>query len=110
MKVNIQIINLALIGYTLMSVAIPLFIGTPSAIAQEENPIAALLQEIVPQLRQTTTLPILLPSELTPDSQQLYAHVAIEIGTFLTLAGLTQELSKTLLTLCPLCPLRFVFS
>ncbi|ODG98784.1 hypothetical protein A4S05_07300 [Nostoc sp. KVJ20] len=93
MKVNTQITNLALIGCTLMPVAIPLFIGTSSAIAQEQNSVAPLLQEIVPQLRQTTTLPILLPSELPSDSQQLYVQGGGDTSSYYVEIGYTPNCS-----------------
>lgn len=72
MTLNKKLTNLALIGFALMPVTIPMAVLTPSAIAQSQQPVAPLLQEVLPQLRQMTQLPILLPSELPPTTEQLY--------------------------------------
>jgi hypothetical protein len=93
MKLNTQITNLALIGCTFVPVAIPLVMVTPRAIAQEQKPVAPLLQEVVPQLRQTTTLPILLPSELPPDSQTLYVQAGGEGPSYYVEIGYTPNCS-----------------
>lgn len=72
MKLNKKLTNLALISLTLIPVAIPLVILTPRAIAQEQQPVAPLLKEVLPELRKMTRLPILLPTELPPTEEQLY--------------------------------------
>jgi hypothetical protein len=74
MKLNKKLTNLALIGFTLMPAAISVTVLMPSAIAQEQKSVAPLLQEVLPQLRQLTRLPILLPSELPPETEQLYVE------------------------------------
>ncbi|MBW4548772.1 MAG: hypothetical protein KME25_30855 [Symplocastrum torsivum CPER-KK1] len=72
MKLNKRLTNLVLIGLTLMPVTIQMAVLTPNAIAQEQNPVAPILQEVLPQLRQMSQLPILLPSELPPETERLY--------------------------------------
>ena len=51
MKLNKRLTNLALIGFTWMPVAISMVVLTPNAIAQSQEPVAPLLQEVLPQLR-----------------------------------------------------------
>lgn len=69
MKFNKRLTNLAMLGFTWMPVAIPMAVLTPSAIAQQQKSVAPPLQAVLPQLRQMTRLPILLPSELPPTTE-----------------------------------------
>ncbi|MGQ4648853.1 hypothetical protein [Lyngbya aestuarii] len=55
MKLNKRLTNLALIGFTSISVSIQMAILMPSAIAQSQEPVAPLVQEVLPQLRQVST-------------------------------------------------------
>ncbi|MBD2205428.1 hypothetical protein H6G33_16105 [Calothrix sp. FACHB-1219] len=95
MKLNTQLTNLALIGCTLMPVVIPLVMVTPRAIAQEQKPVVPLLQEVLQQLRQTTSLPILLPSELPADSQELYAQGGGEDSSYYVEIGYSPNCSDS---------------
>ncbi len=93
MKLNNRLTNLALIGSILMPIAIPMVVLTPSAIAQSQQPVAPLLQEVLPQLRQMTQLPILLPSELPPTTEQLYVAGTAEESSYNIGIGYTPDCS-----------------
>ncbi len=93
MKLNNRLTNLALIGSILMPIAIPMVVLTPSAIAQSPQPVAPLLQEVLPQLRQMTQLPILLPSELPPTTEQLYVAGTAEESSYNIGIGYTPDCS-----------------
>jgi hypothetical protein len=93
MKLNKRLTNLALIGFTWMPVAISMVVLTPNAIAQSQQPVAPLLQEVLPQLRQITQLPILLPSELPPDTEQLYVGGSADESSYNIWIGYTPDCS-----------------
>lgn len=82
MTLNKKLTNLALIGFALMPVTIPMAVLTPNAIAQQQKPLAPILQGVLPQLRQMTRLPILLPSELPPTTEQLYVGASAEESSY----------------------------
>jgi hypothetical protein len=92
MTLNKKLMNLALIGFALMPVTIPMAVLTPSAIAQSQQPVAPLLQEVLPQL-QITQLPILLPSELPPDTEQLYVGGSADESSYNIWIGYTPDCS-----------------
>ena len=93
MKLNKRLTNLALIGFTLMPVTIQMAVLTPNAIAQSQQPVAPLLQEVLPQLRQMTQLPILLPSELPSTTEQLYVAGTAEESSYNIGIGYTPDCS-----------------
>ena len=93
MTLNKKLSHLALIGFTLMPVTVSLAVLTPSAIAQSQQPVAPLLQEVLHQLRQITQLPILLPSELPPDTEQLYVAGSADESSYNIGVGYTPDCS-----------------
>jgi hypothetical protein len=89
----IKLANLALIALVLMPIAIVSTVITQIAIAETQESVAAELQDILPTLRQKTNLPILLPSKLPPDSEQLYVQESADESSYSVEIGYAPECS-----------------
>ncbi len=89
-----KLANIALVAFTLMPVTIASSIIIPSAVAQSSRQsVATELQGILPELRQNTNLPILLPGNLPSDSEQLYVQQFVSKSSYSVEIGYTPECS-----------------
>ena len=90
-KSKIKFINLTLIGTILMPFATILIGITPKTFAQAQSSIAPVLQNILPQLRQETRLPILLPNSLPQTTEQLYIGGSVAEDYYMVEVGYTPK-------------------